>query len=70
MFMLFLLMPAESHYHTTEWEVLVVIRCLKEVYWLILESMYNVILYTNNMAIKLVLEDSGNPKGQVVRWKY
>ena len=69
-FMLFALTPTESQYYITEQEVLAVIQYLEEVHQLVAGSKHKIILYTNYMAIKSILEDSGNPKGQVIWQQY
>ena len=55
MFLLFQFLLAKTWYHTTEWEALAVLKCLKETQWLIKESRYPVKLYTDHQALKKIL---------------
>lgn len=71
MYLSFSLTDTESRYHTTEREVLAVLRCLEEVRWLIKGVNTPTILYTDHRAVRAVLEGSEKDSyGRLSRWQY
>ena len=55
MFLLFQFLLTETWYHIMEWEVLMMLKCLKETQWLIKKFRYSVKLYINHQALKKIL---------------
>jgi len=48
-------LDAETHYHTTEQEALVIVRCLEETRWLVNENRHPVLIYTDHECLKTAL---------------
>ncbi|KAJ8175493.1 hypothetical protein LV161_008779 [Aspergillus fumigatus] len=70
MYLSFALSDPETHYTTTEKEVLAVLRGLEETRWLILGSPYPVIVYTDHTAVKSVTGEHSEATGRLARWHY
>ena len=67
MFMSLRLADAETRYSTTEQETLAVLRCLKEVSWLVQGSVHPVFVYTDHsVLIHLLKHDDAH--GIMARW--
>ena len=69
MFLSFRLEDRETRYHTTEREALAVVRCLKEVRWLVLGSAHPVLLYTDHQALVTLLK-SDETRDRIACWQY
>ena len=58
----------ESRYSTTEREALAVVRCLEEVRWLVLGSVFPTKVYTDHQAlVKQLQKDDAH--GRIARWQ-
>ena len=55
---------AETRYHTTEREVLAIVRCLEEVRWLVNENLHKIIVYTDHECLRMALKNTD--KGRIV----
>lgn len=67
MFFLYQFSPAQTRYHTTEWESLAVVRSLEEVQWLVKRSEFPVKLYKDQQALLRTLR-SEDATGWIARW--
>ncbi|KAJ5716349.1 hypothetical protein N7493_008260 [Penicillium malachiteum] len=70
MFMSFGLTSPETRYHTSEREMLAVLKCLEEVRWLVKGSQCPVMLYTDHIALKGILGENPDLTGRMARWQY
>jgi len=61
-------LPAETRYSTTEREALAILRCLEEVRWLVLGSMFSTKVYTDHQALLWLLQKD-DAHGRIVRWE-
>ena len=70
MFLSFRLSDAETRYSNSEREALAVIRCLAEVTWMVIASLYLVMVYTDHEALKMILTGADNEAhGRIAKWQ-
>jgi RNase H-like domain found in reverse transcriptase/Integrase zinc binding domain len=69
MFISFRLSDAESRYLNTEREALAVVRCLAEVRWLVIGSLYPVKLYTDHQALLSILGKGAETSHRISNWQ-
>ena len=50
----------KTHYHTTERDVLAIVRYLEEVQWLVNENLYKIIIYTDHECLRTALKNTDN----------
>jgi hypothetical protein len=60
-------LDAKTHYHTTEWEALAIVRYLEEVRWLVNDNLHQKIVYTDHECLKTALKN--HDKGWIVGWQ-
>ena len=71
MFMLFAFTDAEMRYYITEREVLAVLQCLEEIWWLVKKSKHSTMLYTDHITVKTILTDSEiRAAKRICQWQY
>ena len=67
-FMSYQFTPTQTRYHTIERECLAVVKSLDEVRWIVKDSKYPVMLYTDYQALLKVLK-SKDITGRILRWQ-
>ena len=70
MFLSFKLEDAETRYSNSEREALAVIRCLALVRWMVISSLYPLLVYTDHEALRVLLTGLDNDAhGRIVKWQ-
>ena len=70
MFLSFRLEDPETRYSNSEREALAVVRCLAEVKWMVMASLYPTLVYTDHEALKVLLTGPDNDAhGRIVKWQ-
>jgi len=70
MFIFFRLSDTERRYSNSEREALAVIRCLAEVWWMVMASKHLVMVYTDHEALKTLLTGlDNNAHGRIAKWQ-
>jgi len=70
MFISFKLADAETRYSNSEREALAVVRCLAEVRWMVIASEYPVFVYTDHVALRVLLTGiAKDAHGRIARWQ-
>jgi hypothetical protein len=65
--MLYKLADVESRYIITKREALIVVKCLVEVYWIVVGSPYPTKIYTDHNALLSILVKAPNSYRKVAR---
>ena len=70
MFISFKLEDAETRYSNSEREALAVIRCLAKVRWMVISSLYPILVYTDHEALRVLLTGLDNDAhGRIAKWQ-
>jgi len=69
-FMSFQLAEVETQYFNSEREALAVIRCLAEVRWMIMASLFSVFVYTDHEPLRtLLIGPDNDAHGRIAQWQ-
>ena len=68
MFISFRLNDVETRYGNSERECLAIVRCLAEVRWLVLDSRFPVLIYSDHNALKGIFKTGETDKGRIANW--
>ena len=69
-FLSFRLEDPETHYSNSKREALAMVRCLAEVKWMVMTSLYPTLVYTDHEALKVLLTGPDNDAhGRIAKWQ-
>ncbi len=68
MFLSYRLIDAETRYKNFERERLAMVRCLTEIKWLVVNSPYKILIYSDHLALQDIFIKSDSKKANINAW--
>ncbi len=68
MFLSYRLTDAETRYGNSERDCLAVVRCLTEIKWVVINSLYKILIYLDHRALQDIFTKGDSEKARINAW--